>query len=85
MADVAIEAVLRTLAERVGSDAADELLAVGLHAAGLEIKPAYHPAEVVRLGRAIAEAQRELMSASPSPEVRALAEILGPLLKGASA
>jgi hypothetical protein len=84
MADVPIETVLRTLAERVGAEVADELLAVGLHAAGLQVKAAYHPAEVVRLGGAIAEAQRAMLEGSSSPELQALAELLDPLLAGAT-
>ena len=82
MPNLTIVKILDKLGERLEMAKAEELLALALETLGLPVQESYTPAQVVAIGAAIAEAQRQVLATSDVPQARELEQVLAPFLDG---
>lgn len=80
MAEIPLTAILERLNGLVSPEKASELLATVLTQLELPVREAYTPSEVLAIGTAIADAQREVLAGSEIPAARELEASFGPMI-----
>ena len=80
MPNISIVQIIENLSQHVEESDAEELLGLALDTLDLPVKEEYTPAEVVAIGTAIADSQRDTLRASDIPEAQALERTLGPFI-----
>ena len=85
MPNISIVQIIDNLSQHVEESDAEELLGLALDQLDLPVKEEYTPAEVVAIGTAIADSQRETLRNSEFPEAQQLERILGPFIDGLKA
>ena len=85
MPNISIVDIIDRLAQHVEESDAEELLGLALDHLDMPVKEEYTPAEVVAIGTAIADAQRDTLRQSDLPEAQELERVLGPFIDGLKA
>ena len=85
MPDISLVDIIDKLSEHVEEEDAQALLAVALDQLDMPVQEAYTPAEVIAIGTAIADAQRETLRESEFPEAQELERVFGPFIDGLKA
>ena len=80
MPNISIVQIIDNLSQHVEESDAEELLGLALDHLDLPVKEEYTPAEVVAIGTAIADSQRETLRTSEFPEAQNLERVLGPFI-----
>jgi hypothetical protein len=85
MPNISIVQIIDKLSQHVEEQDAEELLGLALDHLDLPVKEEYTPSEVVAIGTAIADAQRETLRESDIPEAQELERVFGPFIEGLKA
>lgn len=85
MPNISIVQIIDKLSEHVDEQDAEELLGLALDQLDMPVKEEYTPSEVVAIGTAIADANRQALRESDFPEARELERVLGPFIDGLKA